>query len=405
MDSINWQAIARVQELLGGLKEENFVLSLNSLMDLDIASHSELLEAFVESFFFVIRLRPRSMKLFFNILRSLLKSKGGNAVKEKFICELLRYLEVPDSNNGVSLDQGVKIMFQRIFDFVKPASSSDELSSNQEFCDLLCELKDDVWDQLMRFISFEQYSEHDLLPILINDDAEQFCIFTSTAGFDWNMVIDDPLLSFWHFPPNNILNLCALFGSVNCAKHCFLVGAVSADASFAQYSCAGGNHELVRLCEQMEVSIKDGVSWAARWWHMQLFEWLIETQQFREEKDLVSAIGQAALTDNFMALYRDSELTMRSASQVVRSAASSGACTCMRFCLTQENVVLSDALCAALLNYQLKAAQLLINDGGCSVNALVVSFFFIGEFLSYITLCLMGSKKPSSFWSDKRELI
>ena len=391
---MDWAKIVRLEEVLTELCKENLEVSLNSLVDLGILTDENMMRAFVGVFFFVIRLWPRQLVLLFETVRALFQEDGGTDLKSLFVEELVKRLEFPDSTENAVLDQGIKIMFHRIFEFFKVRVPDCDC----QFCKLFCEADNDVWSNLMLFLSFNTDPEHELLWCLVSDDVDKLRALTC-QDFDWNMVFRDPLLSFWLLPDMNLLDLAAFFGAVDCAKHLLLNGSALEQRTFGLYAVAGGSNELVRLAEEHECVFENGLSYAAKWWRMPLFDWLLETKIPASDntQKIMEAVASGASTNNMLVVCRYPEMISEKKSRVLYSAASSGACCCVGFCLGRGNPDVTDELCAALLKCQISAARLLVESGKADVNGWIVSLFLRKESPFCSMLLGMAPKKLFSF--------
>ena len=402
---MDWEKIVRLEELLTELCKENLEVSLNSLVDLGILTDENMMKAFVDMFFFVIRLWPRQLVLLFETLRALFHEDNGRDLKSLFLQELEKRVAFPDSTENAVLDQGLKIMFRRIFEFFKVnVPGCDKFDCR--FCKVFCDADNDTWSNLMLFLSFSTDPEHELLSCFVSDDVDKLRSLTC-QDFDLNMVFRDPLLSFWLLPDMNLLDLAAFFGAVDCAKHLLLNGSTLQQRTFGLYAVAGGSNELVRLAEEHECVFENGLSYAAKWWRMPLFDWLLETKipTSGNTRPILEAVATGASTDNMLVLCRYPEMIKEKKSRVLYSAASNGAYSCIRFCLARESMDVTDELCAALLKCQISAARLLIESGKADINGWVVSLFLRRESPFCSMLLGMAQRKLCSFFLNNQVLM
>ena len=77
------------------------------------------------------------------------------------------------------------------------------------------------------------------------------------------------------------INAAALFGSVNCFKF-MMMNDIEITNNTCQYAVAGGNNEIIHLCEQKELKFTDCLEVAIEFHHFDIYEWL--TMHFEYEE-------------------------------------------------------------------------------------------------------------------------
>ena len=116
---------------------------------------------------------------------------------------------------------------------------------------------------------------------IFNDDIDELQHIVASQSFN----VSETLISIYGFfrledcfpadePILTLLDEAALFGSVKCFKYLLLNG-VEISKDTCCYAIAGGNNEIVHLCEQKGMKFEHCLINAIKYHRFDLFEWLI----------------------------------------------------------------------------------------------------------------------------------
>lgn len=181
---------------------------------------------------------------------------------------------------------------------------------------------------------------------IIRDDVD-FLIKTSAVGqFDVNKLIHYEISeSSFLRGEHPVLAFAAFYGSIKIVRYLLINGADltyrdKQNRTFADFACAGGNNEIIRLLDQAGVRFDEALSTAIEFRQTDVFRWLMETHG--DDGDfLVKSLIAGAHTNsieamkialdcgvdvNAMAKYGTNEIVQTA----IFSAASSGSCDAIR---------------------------------------------------------------------------
>ena len=123
----------------------------------------------------------------------------------------------------------------------------DEFISNIE------ELSKDDWKLHKKLIK-EGINPLEIAKILRNDDLEKLQEISSQTNFDFNQIIEPSIYERYSFINKenvSLIDYCAFFCSIQCFKYLLLNG--SNVKNTLKYAIAGGNLEIIHLCEHNDL--------------------------------------------------------------------------------------------------------------------------------------------------------
>ena len=181
-----------------------------------------------------------------------------------------------------------------------------------EFFTSLPKLRVNDWEKLKERINL-QYPRDTVPEAILADDMERL---TELVAKEWKFDMNQKVLPTIYQPGLMVrdgaplLHFAAYFGSVRCFRYLLMNGANVAirddqGRGVACYAVAGGNNEIVRLCQTFDCSFDGAVQTAAMFHRHKLFEWLCGTMDIspmQVDKNLGSALHQAAASFNVGAM-------------------------------------------------------------------------------------------------------
>ncbi|KAK8846146.1 hypothetical protein M9Y10_020150 [Tritrichomonas musculus] len=144
--------------------------------------------------------------------------------------------------------------------------------------------------------------------ILREDDIDSFQKVSCAPLFDINQLIkpsEFEKCDFVNSKPCSLLEFCAFFGSIKCFKFIYLNEESKKSQDLMKYAIAGGNVEIVHICEQIgPINYKETREIAVKYHHWEIFEWLYEHKVSKtiQEEDIFSFFFQSIQFSNFTTL-------------------------------------------------------------------------------------------------------
>ena len=126
-----------------------------------------------------------------------------------------------------------------------------------EFFSTLEELSKEDWKLHIQYLK-EGINPLEIVKILRNDDLEKLQEISTQNNFDFNQKIKPSLYERYSFINKenvSLIDYCAFFGSIQCFKYLLLNGANVKNT--LKYAIAGGNLEIIHLCEQNNSLFKE----------------------------------------------------------------------------------------------------------------------------------------------------
>lgn len=151
----------------------------------------------------------------------------------------------------------------------------------------------------------EKHLEEIIIPnsiqyALTNDDLIAFQNFCLNPNFDVNESIFYSI--FYHHDmlvSATPIEIAAFFGSINIFKFLILGGA-KVNERLVHYAVAGGNLEIIRICEQSRLPISGSLETAVIFRKNSIIQWIVESYRLTKN-EIISALTQAAIWDSFIA--------------------------------------------------------------------------------------------------------
>ena len=167
-----------------------------------------------------------------------------------------------------------------------------------KFCSNIEALKKDDWN-LHRQLIQEGVNPSNIAKAIRNDDVEKLQEISSQADFNFNQIIEPSLYercSFINKPNVSLIDYAAFFGSIKCFR--FLLLNETKLNNTGKYAIAGGNLEIIHLCEQNN-SLFEGLCEAAIEFHRNdIFHYLYENKII-EFKDFTKLGEQCIQCNNY----------------------------------------------------------------------------------------------------------
>lgn len=154
----------------------------------------------------------------------------------------------------------------------------------------------------------------DTIPYLIKyDKVEELSKYSSDTKFNYDQLIISSI-----YEPSSILregapliHLAAFFGSIKCFKFLLLNGSnlqlrTDSNRRLAQYAVAGGNCEIVRICEQKRLDFTRTLHVAAFFHQNQIINWLKDNKNSsidENDQNLGTPFHQAIIGYNVKMIY------------------------------------------------------------------------------------------------------
>lgn len=160
--------------------------------------------------------------------------------------------------------------------------------------------------------AFEGINPDPISIILRNDDIESFQKVACLPTFDFNQTIkpsEFERCDFINSRPCSLLEFCAFFGSIKCFKFILLNEKSNNNFELIKYAIAGGNPEIIHICEQSGfLNFKETREIAIKFHHWNIFEWLCDNKCHSEKlndlqnQDIYSYLNQCIRFSNFTTL-------------------------------------------------------------------------------------------------------
>ena len=147
----------------------------------------------------------------------------------------------------------------------------------QNYIDILKENNWEVFNQCMKQGAYPG----SLSFYMKNDDIDEFQTTLASGNYDINGIVEKSVFEPCRFLQQNpkFIQFSGFYGSKKCFKFLLLNGAsldVKDDSqySLAHFVVAGGDLEIIRLCEQKECNFNGTLHIATRFFRFDIFEWL-----------------------------------------------------------------------------------------------------------------------------------
>lgn len=128
-------------------------------------------------------------------------------------------------------------------------------------------------------------SQNQLLKIIREDNLSEFQLLASGPNFDINNTnfftykeLYFEKIRMLHKKNITCIEIAALFGSLQIFKFLLMSNAYITDR-LTKFAVAGGNSEIVHLCDQKNLNFSQCLKYALKYGHDELFDWLIDSKR------------------------------------------------------------------------------------------------------------------------------
>ncbi|OHS99638.1 hypothetical protein TRFO_08250 [Tritrichomonas foetus] len=134
--------------------------------------------------------------------------------------------------------------------------------------------------------SDKDYFPNEITFAIYTDNIDLLQFYSCQTSFDINKKIPEHYHSLSHVVNNecSYLEFAAFYSSVKCFKF-LLINHATISEKLPKFAVAGGNPEIIHLCEQNNLSFNDTIDVAIAYNHPDLIEWLIETKNITVKPD------------------------------------------------------------------------------------------------------------------------
>ena len=142
------------------------------------------------------------------------------------------------------------------------------------FFESIEELKKDDW-KLHKKLVHEGANPLEIAQVIRNDEVEKLQETSSKANFDFNQSIPPSLYECFSFVNKgkvSLIDYAAFFGSIKCFRFLFMNGSIIDNTM--RYAIAGGNVEIIHICEQNHTSFYRAYETAIEFHRNDIFRYL-----------------------------------------------------------------------------------------------------------------------------------
>ena len=255
------KAISDKQEIVG--KETLCRLIINACI-----SRPKRIQVYINLIFY-LKIEEVFCRIILHEMEMLDGAFSIRAEKVQITCYLVRFFYDKGYIKGKkiqSLYKNLPVLFADLSD--NPFLVSKELQRNN-------------WSKFKKYAS-EGMNPDPISRILRYDDIDSFQSIACMPKFDINKKIkmsDFEVCDFINHRPCSYLEFCAFFGSIKCFKYIYLNEESQKSGELIKYAVAGGNAEIIHICEHDGViNYKETREIAVKFHHWDIFEWLSENK-------------------------------------------------------------------------------------------------------------------------------
>lgn len=148
-----------------------------------------------------------------------------------------------------------------------------------QFKEDLNELKLGNWQRHKQMIS-EGFHHSNVVKSIEKDDVETLSSIIDSPNFNYNDIVSFSIYDRVKYPFNDItlLELAAFCSSLSCFK-VLLEHNCQFTNRIGSLAIAGGNKEIVQICEDNNSEFKNGIKYAIKYHRPELLSWLLETKK------------------------------------------------------------------------------------------------------------------------------
>ena len=228
------------------------------------------------------------------------------------------------------------------------------------------ELSKDNWSLHKKYVH-EGVNHLEIAKIIRNDDIQKLQEISSKADFDFNQGVVPSLYEIFSFINKrniSLIDYAAFFGSIKCFKFLMLNG--SDLKNTGKYAIAGGNLEIIHLCEQNDSSFEESYEAAVEFHQNDVFHYLYENE-IVEIGDLAELGRKCIIYNNFELLSFLEERGMKITENVIMDSARIGNLFLTKFFL-QEYPLPNCILGLSTKSGNIELVKYILEQQGIDVN-------------------------------------
>ena len=384
------QYLKTIQSIVFNLNEENIEESTRLTMKLFDAnfpfSFNFILSKLIYSSCFS---QMKDINIYFHFMNSIGKKEEEIKSVHKLIDTFIKY--ILDYGSYVSdyiLENMIeqKIVDSKItsnskslyFAHYKTKSELDDLKDepfSEQFFENIDTLQKDNWKLHKKFV-LEGRNPLEIANLIRNDDVEKLQEISSQVDFDFDQAVEPSLYERCSFINQeggyiSLIDYAAFFGSVKCFK--FLLLNDSELINTAKYAVAGGNFEIIHLCEQNHALFEGTYKAAIKFHQNDIFRYLYENK-IEEIKDLTKLAKKCILYDNYEILsYLEEEMTIDD--NVINESAKSGNIFLVKHYI-EGNQVPKDIFVYAAASRNIELVKYILEQNDIDINIKDIYVFY-----------------------------
>ncbi|OHS95608.1 hypothetical protein TRFO_38306 [Tritrichomonas foetus] len=162
-------------------------------------------------------------------------------------------------------------------------------------------LKENNW-ALHKQLAIKGTNTDALYQVIKNDDIDEFLRMVSNSNINIRTkIIDASLYERWSIFESKelfLIEIAAMFGSISIFKF-LMMNNDGKTNKLSQFAVAGGNIEIIHLCEQMNCDFYESLFTAVICHRYAIFKWLVETKHVMTSKDTKSVIEKCCDSGNY----------------------------------------------------------------------------------------------------------
>ena len=233
----------------------------------------------------------------------------------------------------------------------------------------------------IHFISniYDKKNSKKIFKILRNDNLEKLQEISTQNNFNFNQKIEPSLYERYSFINNynvSLIDYCAFFGSINCFKYLLLNGASVQNT--LKYAIAGGNLEIIHLCEQNNTLFEDALETAIQFHQNDIFYYYYD-KKIEKIKDLTILGTQCIKFYNFKILqfliFEGLKITDKIINKLARYGNIFLLVLLKKECIFPKNILLS-----AVKSKNFEIVNLILNNEKININEKYIYFFSLEFF-------------------------
>lgn len=237
-------------------------------------------------FDFMARLESESIFVFEEYSKFPLKELKRSETPSLFLenCNEICFIILKLIEYGIISEQDVldlKICLPKIFSHIDNQDWVQTLQknglSNSYFRSHFNELSENDWE-LHKKLAYEGNDVNPIVEIIKNDDFDAFQNLSSQTKFNLKEEIE---MTFYlknsFLKKASLIEISAFYSAIKIFKF-LIMSNVTVSSNLAEYAVAGGNFEIIHICEDYNCDFKNTPQIAIRFHRNDIFYWLIESK-------------------------------------------------------------------------------------------------------------------------------